>query len=264
MSDAKADLDRARKAVKPTPPPGWKAQLNRIALSAAPNKTEEPPWPSGTEIVYLVDVAKSKATGKVVLTIGRREPSKTPRPYLIDGNRIAKVPLAEDREMLAMLLGAGAHDPFGYSPANDRGSNTFSLSAVIAQTLLPRIVRNGRGIVVLHGSGGAGSYWMDRFAPTLMKFGVGAYAPHYLQKTRSQRATAEMILDGKHFPDSTGREPAITHATAISGSRASRFRSWLRNSKAARSRSIHKRSSNRACKENRYPVAGSFPLLLLT
>src|ERR1700688_2567849 len=60
------------------------------------------------------------------------------------------------------------------------------------------------GILVLHGSGGAGSYWMDRFAPTLMKFGVAAYAPHYLQKTRSQRATAEMILDGKHFADWLG------------------------------------------------------------
>jgi carboxymethylenebutenolidase len=60
------------------------------------------------------------------------------------------------------------------------------------------------GILVLHGSGGAGSYWMDRFAPTLMKFGVAAYAPHYLQKTRSQRATAEMILDGKHFPEWLG------------------------------------------------------------
>jgi hypothetical protein len=60
------------------------------------------------------------------------------------------------------------------------------------------------GILVLHGSGGAGSYWMDRFAPTLTKFGVAAYAPHYLQKTRSQRATAEMILDGKHFPEWLG------------------------------------------------------------
>jgi carboxymethylenebutenolidase len=45
---------------------------------------------------------------------------------------------------------------------------------------------------------------MDRFAPTLMKFGVAAYAPHYLQKTGSQRATAEMILDGKHFPEWLG------------------------------------------------------------
>jgi carboxymethylenebutenolidase len=60
------------------------------------------------------------------------------------------------------------------------------------------------GILVLHGSGGAGSYWLDRFAPALTKFGVAAYAPHYLQKTGSARATPEMILDGKHFPQWLG------------------------------------------------------------
>jgi carboxymethylenebutenolidase len=53
-------------------------------------------------------------------------------------------------------------------------------------------------ILILHGSGGAGSYWLDRFAPALGKLGVAAYAPHYLQKTGAQRATPEMILDGKH------------------------------------------------------------------
>ncbi len=57
------------------------------------------------------------------------------------------------------------------------------------------------GILILHGSGGAGSYWLDRFAPALAAFGVAAYAPHYLQKTGAQRATPEMILDGKHFPE---------------------------------------------------------------
>jgi carboxymethylenebutenolidase len=80
------------------------------------------------------------------------------------------------------------------------------------------------GIVVLHGSGGAGSYWMDRFAPTLMKFGVGAYAPHYLQKTRSQRATAEMILDGKHFPEWLGAiRDAVDYVAARPGIDARRI-----------------------------------------
>lgn len=59
---------------------------------------------------------------------------------------------------------------------------------------------NHPALLLLHGSGGAGSYWMDRFAPTLKGFGVSAYAPHYLEKTGTQRASAEMILDGKHFP----------------------------------------------------------------
>ncbi len=55
-------------------------------------------------------------------------------------------------------------------------------------------------LLVLHGSGGAVSYWVDRFAPALARLGIGTCAPHYFDKTGTQRATAETILDGKHFP----------------------------------------------------------------
>lgn len=54
-------------------------------------------------------------------------------------------------------------------------------------------------LLVLHGSGGAASYWMDRFAPMLREAGVAIYAPHYFEKTATQRATMSMILDGRHF-----------------------------------------------------------------
>src|SRR5437763_4540990 len=54
-------------------------------------------------------------------------------------------------------------------------------------------------ILVLHGSGGAASYWLDQFAPALNKFGAAIYAPHYFDKTDTHRATTEMILDGRHF-----------------------------------------------------------------
>ena len=147
LSEASA-IKQASAVVKPTVPPAWKTQLNRIALSATPTQAEKIHWPAGMGIVYLVDIPKSRATGSVVLTIGRREPRNsgwnTPRPYLIDAGRVAKVPLAEDREILALLMGAGAYDPVGYSIVNERGSNTFSLPGVIAQSLLPRIVRTGR------------------------------------------------------------------------------------------------------------------------
>jgi carboxymethylenebutenolidase len=56
------------------------------------------------------------------------------------------------------------------------------------------------GILVLHGSMGAGSYWMGRFAPTLTRLGAAVYAPRYLRKTGSLLATSKKILDGKHFP----------------------------------------------------------------
>jgi carboxymethylenebutenolidase len=55
-------------------------------------------------------------------------------------------------------------------------------------------------ILVLHGSMGAGSYWLGRFAPTLTRLGIASYAPRYLQKTGSLLATSKKILDGKHFP----------------------------------------------------------------
>lgn len=54
-------------------------------------------------------------------------------------------------------------------------------------------------LLVLHGSGGAASYWIDRFAPTLIQAGVAMYAPHYFEKTATERATTAMILDGRHF-----------------------------------------------------------------
>jgi carboxymethylenebutenolidase len=55
-------------------------------------------------------------------------------------------------------------------------------------------------VLVLHGSMGAGSYWMGRFAPTLTRLGISVYAPRYLQKTRTLMATSKKIFDGKHFP----------------------------------------------------------------
>jgi carboxymethylenebutenolidase len=54
-------------------------------------------------------------------------------------------------------------------------------------------------LLVLHGSGGAASYWMNRFAPALRDAGIASYAPHYFDKTATTRATTAMILDGRHF-----------------------------------------------------------------
>jgi dienelactone hydrolase len=55
-------------------------------------------------------------------------------------------------------------------------------------------------LLLVHGSGGAVPWWLDRFAPALTRFGVALCAPHYFDKTGTVRATAETILDGRHFP----------------------------------------------------------------
>ena len=55
-------------------------------------------------------------------------------------------------------------------------------------------------LILLHGSGGASRYWLGHFAPILTRMGMAAFAPHYFDKTGTERATPEMILDRKHFP----------------------------------------------------------------
>ena len=64
----------------------------------------------------------------------------------------------------------------------------------------PSGARQSPALLLLHGSGGNVSLWLDRFAPTLSQFGVASYAPHYFDKTETVRATPELILDGKHVP----------------------------------------------------------------
>jgi superfamily II DNA or RNA helicase len=130
----------------PVPLPAWKSQLSRIADTDSPNRTGEPTWPARSEIVYILDVARSSATGALVLGIASRGRTKEgsirnlPKPCAIPRSRIPAVPLQEDREILTLLNGA---DSYGFYGGYDRGSDSFSLSPLMAETLLPRVVRTG-------------------------------------------------------------------------------------------------------------------------
>lgn len=55
-------------------------------------------------------------------------------------------------------------------------------------------------IVLLHGSGGGVSFWLDRIAPMLSRLGVVVYAVHYFDRTGTERATSAMLADGVHVP----------------------------------------------------------------
>lgn len=151
LCDATEIVGKAKAAVRPAPPPEWKTRLNRTATGYALRRTESASWSPGAELIYIVDISRTRVNATLTITVARREIRKsdgawnTPKPYQLNQERLARVPVAEDRELLAMLLGAGAHDNFGYYyEGYERGAHTFSLPPVIAESALPRIVRSGR------------------------------------------------------------------------------------------------------------------------
>jgi SNF2-related domain/Helicase conserved C-terminal domain/SWIM zinc finger len=127
--------------------PAWKEQLSRIAETASPNQTSAPMWPVRSEIVYILDVPRSGATGALALGIASRGRTKegslrnTPKPCTMSHSRIRTLPLQEDREILTLLIGA---NPYSYYDGYGRGLDSFSLTPLMAQTVLPRVVRTGR------------------------------------------------------------------------------------------------------------------------
>ena len=55
-------------------------------------------------------------------------------------------------------------------------------------------------IVLLHGSGGNIRFWTSRIAPFLTQMNVALYAPHYFDRTGTDRADFKTITDGVHYP----------------------------------------------------------------
>ncbi len=92
-----------------------------------------------------------------------------------------------------------------------------------AETIRVDAFETGRGerrpaLLLLHGSGGSVGYWLQKFAPNLGRFGLNLYAPHYFDKTGTQRATAETILDGRHVSAwLTAIRDGIRHVAARPG-----------------------------------------------
>jgi superfamily II DNA or RNA helicase len=127
--------------------PAWKEQLSRIANTAVPIQTSAQTWPARSELVYILDVPRSNSTGGLELGIASRGRTKegelrnTPKPCSMSHRRIRALPLQEDREILTLLIGA---DSYGFYGGYDRSSDAFSLSSLMAQTVLPRVVRTGR------------------------------------------------------------------------------------------------------------------------
>jgi hypothetical protein len=133
---------------QPSKPPAWKAQLSSIFAAPASGAWESR-WKAEAQILYIIDIAKSQTAGNLVLSLESREPKKNggwklAKPLSIRRSMVASLPAAEDREILSMLIGGGRNYDYGRYDIYEPVSASFSVSPVLANTVIPKVVHTGR------------------------------------------------------------------------------------------------------------------------
>ncbi len=64
----------------------------------------------------------------------------------------------------------------------------------------PNDTKRYPAVLVLHGSGGNTSFWLDRIAPFIGQVGIAIFAVHYFDATGTERATTQHFTDDIHIP----------------------------------------------------------------
>jgi hypothetical protein len=145
-----------RQAVKQSrPKTDWKKQLTSLQGEMQRQGTAQPnPWASGRQILYVVDVPSSLLGNGLLLEVFYRTRKQNgewskPKSERIAPNQIPKLPGADDRLILAQLLGAREHSNYwsGYGYGYnyyDSAPVRYQLSGPLYEALLPRLCQTGR------------------------------------------------------------------------------------------------------------------------
>jgi len=140
------------KATPPRPPQpaAWKKQLSGIfqASDTVPQSTHVG-WPTGAEVLYLVDIAASRTAKALVLSVETREAKKNggwkmSRPLNLRRGNLHSLPSAADREILSLLIGGGKQYPYTYSTGYEPLPTNYQLSPLLAKTVAAKIFGSGR------------------------------------------------------------------------------------------------------------------------
>ena len=132
----------------PPPPALWRRQLATIAAESTPRLGWPPVWPEKREILYVVDVAASVATNGLVLDLETRDRKKDGSysrvvRASIKRDQIPRLPLHEDRQIMAALAGASQYWGYSYSAGGDISSQS-RLDHPLATSIVRMAAGTGR------------------------------------------------------------------------------------------------------------------------
>jgi superfamily II DNA or RNA helicase len=141
-------LSLTRPSLPPRPARNdWRDRLDAVTRVEAASERAEP---LKGQIVYVVDVLSSQATGALALEVARRRQSRKgdwsePLALRLPGPAIPHLPDPDDREVLAQLHGASADNGYGaYASYGASGSAAYRLHHGLDHLLLPKLCATGR------------------------------------------------------------------------------------------------------------------------
>jgi len=158
MHDPDLDFDEPPAPARPGPaavskpsakPPFWKTQIDALVHPAGPGRRPAETWPAKREILYAVDVQASATAGRLVLSLGSRDPKANGDGYnraKALNPRRNQIPslAATDREILAAIAGGVQYYGWGYAGDGDQISSARLLDHPLARIVIPLAARSRR------------------------------------------------------------------------------------------------------------------------
>ena len=142
------DVDEPRPAIQHQPsPPSWKKQLAKVRDAhdfSGPSALDV--WPADRELLYIIDAAASAEQRTLVVRLAcrdRRQNGQWSRPKIrgVSFPSAADLPNRDDRQVMALLKGAGGGHPQNYDPVHN-------ISTGMRQMLVELMCRTGRTVLV--------------------------------------------------------------------------------------------------------------------
>ncbi len=130
-------------------PPAWKKQITGITELRSQAARPAGAWSAKREVVYVVDVPASVTAGSLILELGSRDRKadgswKRLRPLALRLPEIAKLPVAEDREIVSALSGGMQYYGYSPSPSYFQIPTSYLVTHPLAGLVMPLAGRTGR------------------------------------------------------------------------------------------------------------------------
>lgn len=134
----------------PPPPriPAWQEQLRTIRREVEQKRLPTAAWPREFEIVYVIDLASSRASAAIVIELFSRSRKKNGEWTVLKWFRVTpaqagSLPDPIDAETIAAMLGGQEYFPYQYYSAGASATRK-ALPASLALKLIPAIAATGR------------------------------------------------------------------------------------------------------------------------